>query len=156
VVFVKTAYWVLVDDLEGSGEHQVELQFQFAPLEVRVDPSLWARAVGRSGHELLVRPFSNVALKADVYTGELAPARGWISPVYGRREPAPLLIYTAVATLPVRVMTVLLPSLGPGAAVPAVSAVADPGGVPVGLALDDRTIAFVERAGSGRRVRWAS
>ncbi len=44
VVFVKGSYWIVVDDLEGDGEHQVDLQFQFAPLEVHVDPTLWARA----------------------------------------------------------------------------------------------------------------
>ena len=90
VAFVKGSYWVIVDDLEGDDEHHIDLQFQFAPLEVHVDPTLWARARGRSGTELLVRPFASVALKASVHTGELDPLRGWVSPIYGRREPAPL------------------------------------------------------------------
>ena len=147
VVFVKAGYWILVDDVEGSGEHQVELQFQFAPLEVHVDPTLWARAGGRRGRALLVRPFSNVALKPSVHTGELAPMRGWISPVYGRREPAPLLIYATVTTLPLRVITLLLPSAGSSATVPAVSAVADASGSPVGLVLEGRAITFADRGG---------
>src|SRR5207245_9201095 len=73
VVFVKGSYWIVVDDLEGDGEHQVDLQFQFAPLEVHVDPTLWARARGRTGTELLVRPFASVPLKASAPTGALAP-----------------------------------------------------------------------------------
>ena len=147
VVFVKGSYWVVVDDLEGDGEHQIDLQFQFAPLEVHVDPTLWARARGRTGTELLLRPFASVALKGSVHTGELDPIRGWVSPVYGRREPAPLLVYSTVTTLPLRVLTLLLPSAGPRAAAPSVSSVIDASGVPVGLVLEDagERIAFGER-----------
>jgi hypothetical protein len=147
VAFVKGSYWVIVDDLEGDGEHHIDLQFQFAPLEVQVDPTLWARARGRSGTELLVRPFASVALKASVHTGELDPLRGWVSPIYGRREPAPLLVYSTVTTLPLRVLTLLLPSAGPRAAAPSVSPVIDASGAPVGLVLDDagERIAFGER-----------
>jgi hypothetical protein len=146
VAFVKGSYWLVVDDLEGDGEHHIDLQFQFAPLEVQVDPTLWARARGRSGTELLVRPFASVALKASVHTGELDPLRGWVSPVYGRREPAPLLVYSTVTTLPLRVLTLLLPSAGPRATVPSVSSVIDASGAPVGLVLEDagERIAFGE------------
>ena len=136
VVFVRGAYWVVVDDLEGEGEHQVELQFQFAPLEVQVDPTLWARARGRTGSELLVRPFASVTLKASVHSGELDPLRGWVSPVYGRREPAPLLVYSTVTTFPLRVLTLLLPSRGPRASAPSVSSVAGADGEPIGLVLE--------------------
>jgi len=115
VVFVRKRYWVLVDDLQGEGEHHVELLFQLAPLEVHVDPTLRASVRGRGQTELLIRPFADVTLKASVHTGELAPMRGWISPVYGRRVPAPLLIYATVTTLPLRVTTLLLPRrLAPG------------------------------------------
>ena len=147
VLFVKGRYWVVVDDLEGDGEHQVDLQFQFAPLEVQVDPTLWACARGRRGSELLVRPFANVSLKAVLHTGELEPLRGWVSPIYGRREPAPLLVYSTVTSLPLRVATLLLPSAGPRAAMPSVSAVNDASGAPVGLVLGDtgERIAFGER-----------
>ena len=147
VVFVKGRYWVVVDDLEGDGEHQIDLQFQFAPLEVHVDPTLWARARGRTGRELLVRPFASVALKASVHTGELDPLRGWVSPIYGQRVPAPLLVYSTVTSLPLRVLTLLLPSVGPLAAAPSVSAVIDPSGEPVGLLLEEagERIAFRER-----------
>jgi Heparinase II/III-like protein/Heparinase II/III N-terminus len=147
VVFVKGRYWVIVDDLEGDGEHNVDLQFQFAPLEVQVDPTLWARARGRTGTELLVRPFASVALKASVHTGDLDPLRGWVSPIYGRREPAPLLVYSTVTTLPLRVLTLLLPSAVPHAAVPSVSSVSGADGAPVGLVLEDtgERLAFGER-----------
>src|SRR6266403_4090686 len=55
VIFVARGYWILVDDLEGAAEHGVELRFQFAPIEVTVDPTLWAWA-HRGARGLLLRP----------------------------------------------------------------------------------------------------
>jgi len=137
VLFVKADYWVVVDDLEGSGEHAVELRFQFAPIEVEVDPTLWARACGRGGRGLLVRPFANVSLKAGVHCGEFAPMQGWISPEYGRREPSPVLIYSTVTRLPLRIMTLLLPTLDPRVTAPAVAPVVGENRLPVGLVFED-------------------
>ena len=39
VIFVKPGYWILVDDLSGAARHQVDLTFQFAPLDVALGPS---------------------------------------------------------------------------------------------------------------------
>ena len=56
-------------------------------------------------------------------------------------------MYSAVTTLPLRVLTVLLPSARPRAAAPAVSPVVDASGAPVGIVLEDagERIAFGER-----------
>ncbi len=137
VLFVRAGYWVLVDDLEGAEEHRIELRFQFAPIEVPVNPAPWARARGRGGGGLLIRPFANVPLKAGVHSGELAPMQGWVSPEYGRRQPAPVLIYSTVARLPLRVMTLLLPASHAHAAAPAVAPLLGEDGLPVGLVFDD-------------------
>jgi hypothetical protein len=133
VVFVKPRYWVVVDDLRGAAEHRVELRFQFAPMVVTVDPTLWARAHGVRGHELFIRPFGTVPLKADVVEGELAPLRGWVSPDYGQRRPAPLLVYSAVATFPLRIVTLLFPAERPLACPPDVAPLADERSGLVGL-----------------------
>jgi hypothetical protein len=109
VIWAKPRYWVLVDDLDGRKKHEIELRFQFAPLDVTLDPSPWARARDPRGHGLLVRPFASVPLKAELREGELAPAAGWVSPDYGQRHPAPVLIYSAVTPLPLRVVTLLWP-----------------------------------------------
>jgi hypothetical protein len=137
VLWIKPRCWVLVDDLEGSAEHEIELRFQFAPLEVTLDASLWARARGSRGHGLLVRPFSSAPLKAEVRVGELAPIRGWVSPDYGRRQPAPVLIYSTVTGLPFRIVTVLLPVEDGAAAPPEVSPLLDGGSAVVGLVFED-------------------
>src|SRR2546428_2923136 len=120
VVFVKPGYWAVVDLLDGRAEHAVELRFQFAPIEVTVGPDLWARARVSEGRGLLIKPFAAVSLKGEVHEGDLAPIQGWISPVYGRRGPAPALIYSTVARLPLCIMTLLLPTERLFAAPPAV------------------------------------
>src|SRR3989441_5365842 len=137
VGFVRDGYWVLVDDLEGSGEHHVALRFQFAPIEVDVDPMLWARAHGRAGRGLLIRPFATTPLSANVHSGELVPMQGWVCPAYGRRAPAPAVAYSTVTRLPLRIMTLLLPTVDSHADVPAVAPLVGKDGVLVGLVFDD-------------------
>lgn len=147
VLFVKPRYWVVVDDLEGAAEHRFELRFQFAPMRVTVGPDLWARAYGRRGHGLLIRTFATVPLKAEILEGALASVQGWVSPDYGQRRPAPVLIYSAVAHLPLRIVTLLLPAGGPLASPPAVSPLMERGPGPVGLvfANSQETVRFDEQ-----------
>ena len=71
-------------------------------------------------------------------SGELAPIRGWVSADYGQRTPAPLLVYTAQATLPWRSITLVMPHRGDRSSVPSVSALFDDHNLPIGLELDDR------------------
>jgi hypothetical protein len=108
--FVKPRYWLVIDDLEGAAEHAIDLRFQFARLDLSVDASLSTRAWidGRAG--LLLRPFAAAPLKAEVHEGELDPPRGWVSPDYGVRHPAPLVRYTTVTRLPLRIVTLLYPT----------------------------------------------
>jgi len=137
VLFVRAGYWVLADDLEGSGEHAVELRFQFAPIEVDVDSTLWARARGRGGTGLLIRPFASVDLRASVHSGEIAPMQGWISAEYGRRQPAPVLVYSVVTRAPLRIMTLLWPTSDPHATAASVAPLFGEDTMPVGLVFED-------------------
>lgn len=137
VLFMKPRYWVIVDDLEGRTEHQIELRFQFAPLQVTLDRDLWARVRGTGGRLLLIRPFANASLKASVHSGELPLIQGWISPEYGRRQPAPVVTYSMATRLPLRIMTLLLPMLEPDAAAPGVTPLIGECGMPVGLMFED-------------------
>jgi uncharacterized heparinase superfamily protein len=136
VIFVKPGHWIVVDDVIGRAEHQVELRLQFAPLDVRVDPALWTRAAFPDGRGLLVRPFAAVALKSSVGEGALDPIEGWVAPDYGRREPAPSVTYSTVTRLPLRIVTVLIPALDARGAVPAVRMTTAADGVVTALAVD--------------------
>ena len=135
VLWVKPRYWVIVDDLAGSDLHEVELRFQFAAIDVSAGPAPWARARAGADAHLLIRPFATAPLAAEVQSGRLAPASGWISPDYGQRRPAPVLVYRARARLPIRIATLLLPSAGDSAP-PEAAALTDEQGQVIGLAVD--------------------
>ena len=138
VLFVKPRYWVLVDDLEGAAHHEVELRFQFGPLEVALGTDLWTRAVAR-GRGLLVRPFATTPLQAGVRRGSDHPMEGWVSADYGQRQPAPVAVYAAAAQLPLRLVTLVLPNADPAAPPPVVRTLLE-GGELVGLAFDDEIV----------------
>lgn len=119
VLFVKPRYWVLLDDLEGGETHRIELRFQFGPLDVRLEEGAWARATW-GGRGLLLCAFASAPLQVRLARGAEDPAEGWVSPDYGQRLPAPALVYSATARLPLRTMTLLLPVADPASPPPAV------------------------------------
>ena len=138
VAFVRSpGYWVLADELAGEGEHRIELRFQFAPLSVSAAEDGWVRAVGSRGRGLLLRAFASQPLEIRIDEGSTSPIEGWVSPNYGQREPAPMLILAATARLPLRILTLLLPALDSAAAPPAVQPVLDQDGAPLGLRFED-------------------
>jgi hypothetical protein len=136
VLWVTSRYWVIVDDLDGAAEHRVELRFQLSPVEMTVEDGLWARARTESGHGALIRPFAGVPLEQEVFVGSRTPIQGWTAPDYGRRQPAPALVYTAVTLLPLRIATLIYPLADALAPRPEVAAVLD-GARPIGLSVDD-------------------
>lgn len=117
VLFVKPGRFFIVDDLEGSGSHHVDLRYQFAPLEVSAQGN-WVRARGRGGHGLLLGAFACRPLALELASGELSPIRGWLSANYGRRQPAPAATWSVEAELPLRIVTLVLPVEDPEAAAP--------------------------------------
>ena len=137
VLFVKPRYFVVVDDLEGAAEHRVELRFQFAPMAVSLDPDHWARAQANGRHVLHVRPFACVPLPGEVREKKESPIEGWISPDYGRRRGAPVLIYRTATRLPLRIVTLLLPMEHPLSPRPAVAPLFGEGSGPVGILFEE-------------------
>jgi hypothetical protein len=133
ILFVKPRYWLVVDDVAGALTHQIELTFQFAPMQVALGPNRWARAQTPNGKVLWVGPFTSASLSASLQTGERRPIRGWVAPNYGEREPAPALIYSAAVALPWRVMTLLFPDAEGLSAPPAVRPIYGTDHLPAGL-----------------------
>jgi hypothetical protein len=109
VSFIESSYWIVEDEISGEGSHRIDLRFQFAPMEVEIDEG-WVRASrdGRAG--LLLRPFPSKPFEASIRKGCREPLEGWVSPHYGQIKPAPAVVFTATAELPVRVVTLLWPS----------------------------------------------
>jgi len=78
-----------------------------------------------------------VVLKAEVREGEVDPPAGWVSPDYGQRRPAPLLVYSTVTCLPLRIVTLLLPVEDVSAPPPRVSLLRDENSAPAGLTFEE-------------------
>lgn len=121
VLFVDSRYWLIIDDLSGSMEHRIDLRYQFAPMPVKLESHGWVRAHGSSS-ALLIKTFSTVPLATTIAQGQLVPPAGWYSPNYGQKIPAPALTYSAVAMMPLRVVTLLYPLADPEALAPTVMA----------------------------------
>jgi hypothetical protein len=121
VIFEKSRHCIVVDDLEGRAEHRVDVRFQFAPMSVVLDTTLWARAVRSPDAGLLVHSIATVPLKSSLLEGEIDPRQGWLSTDYGVHAPAPLLLYSTVARLPIRIITLLIPTDDPLGPLPPVS-----------------------------------
>jgi hypothetical protein len=153
VIFVKPAYWILVDDLTGAARHQVDLTFQFGPLDVALGAHPWARAQTPAGRVLWICPFPSAPVQPALKKGETDPLRGWISPQFGQRQPAPMLIYSFAVALPWRIVTLLLPDRQGMTTPPAVRAIYDDLGQPTGIAFERprRMVRFDDRAVSVER-----
>lgn len=111
VVFVRSpGYWVIVDDLGALLEHRIDHRFQFAPLAVTATADSWFSAASAAGSSLHVRAFAARPLRARIESGATTPIAGWVSPQYGRRMEAPVVVFSTTATLPLRILTLLYPT----------------------------------------------
>jgi hypothetical protein len=149
VIFEKSRHCIVVDDLDGRAEHRVDVRFQFAPMSVVLDTSPWARAFRSPGAGLLIHSLATVPLKSSLLEGEIDPRQGWLSTDYGVHEPAPLLLYSAVARLPIRIITVLIPTDDPLGLLPPVSRLVERGEL-LGVVLDGGRELRCAGAGSGK------
>jgi uncharacterized heparinase superfamily protein len=148
VIFVKPGYWIVVDDLAGRLRHQIDLTFQFATADVRLEAHPWARAAAPNGPVLWISPFPSAPAQPALKCGEPSPTRGWISPEFARLSPAPMLIYSFAVALPWRIVTLLLPDRQGLSAPPAVRPLYDDGGLPHGFVFERprRVVRFDDRA----------
>jgi hypothetical protein len=146
VMFVKPDFWVLIDDITGAGRHAFDCSFQIAPLAVELSSDR-CRVETERGAVLWIMPFASAPLELAIRNGELQPARGWISDRYGHKQPSPALVCSAVAALPIRLITVLFPARDRAARAPAVETIFERGslaGVEIAgctvLATNDRVL----------------
>ncbi|MGA8274449.1 MAG: alginate lyase family protein [Candidatus Sulfotelmatobacter sp.] len=126
VQWLATHGWVIVDDIEGSGEHDVRLHWLAADLPYGVSDSpfevvfatdqfriRWSIFASVSGCAGIVRAGKQVSfVKGKTPATEIAdsdsPLLGWESPTYGDLRPAVSLLYQTRSQLPVRLVTVVL------------------------------------------------
>jgi hypothetical protein len=95
------------DELEMSGEHDVELFLHCAP-ECTVEPTAAGFAIRRAPWTLRVELPSQPLGAAQVYRGSTQPLSGWVSRHYDEREPAPTIVWRALLRGPCRLRTRLM------------------------------------------------
>jgi hypothetical protein len=123
--------WVIVDDLLGQDEHKLRLHWLLPDLPLAViNPSPFSATLSAETARFRWNIFSSAPASAAVIRGgkNLAGNRvskdrdkykdkerdedekllGWESPTYGERSPAISLLYSVRASLPVRIVTVIL------------------------------------------------
>lgn len=107
VVLVKRGYWIVVDDLEGSGSHHVMIAFQlgrpgWTEGGRRPDGERDFRLDLSGGGAAVVRPWLPEGMRAGLREGQIAPPSGWVSSGFGERHPAPVLVAEGTVALPAR------------------------------------------------------
>lgn len=111
VLFVKNDYWVILDRFEGSGTHDINTLFHFAPGKVAADAATGACASSNRGRpNLLIVPSETRKVSVSVVEGRESPCQGWISTEYNRRVPAPVADYAYSGPVPVERAYLLYPS----------------------------------------------
>jgi hypothetical protein len=141
VAFMHKRYWIVVDELCGADRHQIDLRFQFAPMQVQVGADGWVRATKNDKRGLLLRAFASIPVDASVREGQRAPMEGWLSSNYGCMEPAPALVYSADTHLPLRILTVLWPAEDIHET-PDIQVLRDADGHPSGIRTQSETVTF--------------
>jgi hypothetical protein len=103
LLFVRGGHWVVRDQVAANGRHEVCLRWRCAP-------GLQARVAGADTWEVADERGEPVLRIATLGSGTAAVERDWVSPTYGRREPADLCVYRQSGEGPHELVTLLVPA----------------------------------------------
>lgn len=116
IASVEDGVWVVVDDLSGHGHQVVRLHWQTPDVPYARNGSGAVDLTFNSG-TMQIRVFCNAPFQFDtVRAGQriegdvsesIDPASGWVSRLYGRKEPSLSFSYEADSGLPVRFITIV-------------------------------------------------
>jgi hypothetical protein len=111
--------WIIVDDIEGAGEHNVRLHWLAAdfPFDASLSPFGVVFSCGQSrvrwnifsssaGGGAIIR--AGIQVSEGSSLTEEAQLLGWESPTYGDLRPAVSLLYQTQSHLPLRLVTIIL------------------------------------------------
>ena len=108
VFFGKRGYWLVVDHLEGRGQHRIDATFQLAEGYSRRRRNELV-FVADDGRAVEFRTWLPGGVTADVVEGAETPPRGWVSSGFGRKAPAPAVVEAGVVELPATLLTAIVP-----------------------------------------------
>ena len=109
VLMLKDDVWVVVDRIDGEGDHDVRLQWLCGDFPFIADEANGAVALQTPKGPFTVRVFDEQArgVRATVVAGAEKPPRGWLSTHYGDKVAVPSLVVEEHLPVPVTFVTVL-------------------------------------------------
>ncbi len=101
--------YLVIDDIIGSGEHEVVLRWRLYPTEWEENaPGTWTGSVAEE--RLSIRIYTPEQMHAEIATGRESPSpEGWESLYYGEKQPVPVLLARGRMNVPLRLLTVIGP-----------------------------------------------
>ena len=94
--------WMILDRLEGEGQHDVEVFFHFAPSEVKLLRDRQGVAVETvEGVTAELELVEGANCQLEIIAGGSGPEGGWIGTAYGYRQRAPVVRFWGRLQLPV-------------------------------------------------------
>ena len=110
MTFAVGKYWILLDELTGEGDHDIESRFQFMPGETTVEGDR-VRTMYDDAN-VMVCPAEGSELAVHLEIGQEEPRGGWYSAGYNLIEPAPQVGFSKRKAMPCVFATLLLPYEG--------------------------------------------
>ena len=114
VIYIRPNYWIVLDELRGTGEHQFDFLYHFGretKLNVFGDENrgeVDCRAsIGSEGLQLFL--YASDSLRADAVCGQQRPIQGWSSERYGECRPGSVLRASVRGAAPVSLLSLLIP-----------------------------------------------
>jgi len=125
----KPEYWIVVDELSGSGIHTFDFHYHFSPelvldvLDVRSEHNEPLEMIAHAqDNGLLLFVDATSPLRAAVVRGQDSPIQGWVSSRYGVKQPSSVLCARVESSPPLLAATIMAPlqMSGESFAIPAV------------------------------------
>jgi hypothetical protein len=114
VIYIRPNYWIVLDELRGTGEHQFDFLYHFgqeSKLNVFGDENRGEvdcrGSSGKAGLQLFL--YASDSIRADAVCGQQRPIQGWSSERYGERRPSSVLRASIRGIAPVSMMSLLIP-----------------------------------------------
>jgi hypothetical protein len=118
LVHIRPNYWIILDELRGTGQHEFDFLYHFAPgaqLAVFGDEKrgeIDCRAnVGDAGLQLFM--YGSEPVRTAVECGQHRPIQGWWSQQYGQRGASSVLRASIHSRAPVSMLSLLVPGKKP-------------------------------------------
>jgi hypothetical protein len=106
ILFLKNNYWVLRDQVESLGEHQLQASFHVdSPVAPLLSKDNTVRLISENGNS------AGLQMTLFATNGEWRTERGLVSKCYGEKTEAPVFAFTVLAKGSEELVTFLLPEL---------------------------------------------